>query len=45
MPTPHLIVMLTHNDHTVANAREIYLQNTAKPNFGASKKNRCRAKK
>ena len=27
MPTPHLIVMLTHNDHTVANAREIYLQN------------------
>ena len=27
MPTPQLIVMLTHNDHTVANAREIYLQN------------------
>ena len=27
MPTPHLIVMLTHNDHTVANAREIYLHN------------------
>ena len=27
MPTPHLIVMLTHNDHTVANASEIYLQN------------------
>ena len=27
MPAPHLIVMLTHNDHTVANAREIYLQN------------------
>ena len=27
MPAPQLIVMLTHNDHTVANAREIYLQN------------------
>ena len=27
MPAPQLIVMLTHNDRTVANAREIYLQN------------------